>query len=91
MVRHRMVGVCALAIMIGATGLRVSRHWFTKAFWVAWPLLVVWVVIVTANHYWVDAALGAMVAATSALIALRLARARPEHWAFRGVPSQARA
>ena len=74
---------CAFAMMIGATGLRVSRHWFTKAFWVTWPLLVIWVVIVTANHYWVDAALGAMVAATSALIAVRLARARPEQWSFR--------
>ena len=82
---------CAFAIMIGATGVRVSRHWFTRAFWVTWPLLVVWVVIVTANHYWVDAALGAMVAATSAVIAARLARARPEQWAFRAAPSEAQA
>jgi membrane-associated phospholipid phosphatase len=84
---------CAFALMIGATGVRVSRHWFTKAFWVCWPLLVAWVVIVTANHYWVDVALGWMVAATSALVAARLlARARPQAWAWRtGSPQEAEA
>jgi membrane-associated phospholipid phosphatase len=42
------------------------------------------VVIVTGNHYWVDWALGWMVAAASALIASRvLARLRPREWAFR--------
>ena len=45
---------CAFALMIGATGVRVARHRFTKAFWACWPLLVAWVVIVTGNHYWVD-------------------------------------
>ena len=39
--------------------------------------------IVTANHYWVDAALGWMVALAAALAAQRLARARPEAWSFR--------
>jgi membrane-associated phospholipid phosphatase len=82
---------CAFALMVGVTGVRVSRHWFTKAFWVIWPALVIWVVIVTANHYWVDAALGALVAATAALVASRLlARARPDVWAFR-VAGEARA
>jgi membrane-associated phospholipid phosphatase len=75
---------CAFALMIGGTGVRVCRHWWSKAFWAVWPLLIAWVVIVTANHYWVDAALGWMVAITAALIAQRLlARARPEAWSFR--------
>jgi membrane-associated phospholipid phosphatase len=75
---------CAFALMIGGAGVRLSRRWFTKAFWAFWPLLVVWVVIVTANHYWVDAALGAMVAATAAVVAQRLlARARPDAWSWR--------
>jgi PAP2 superfamily len=74
---------CAFAMMIGGTGVMVCRHWLAKAFWACWPLLVFWVVVVTANHYWVDAALGWMVAATAALVAHRLARARPEAWAFR--------
>src|SRR6476619_3547984 len=75
---------CAFALMIGGTGVRVSRHWFTKAFWASWPLLVAWIVIVTGNHYWVDVGLGWMVAVTSALVASRLlARARPQAWAWR--------
>jgi hypothetical protein len=84
---------CAFALMIGVTGIRVSRHRLTKAFWAFWPMLIVWVVIVTANHYWVDAALGAVVAATSALVAQRLlARARPEAWSWRaGSPREAEA
>ena len=49
---------CAFALMIGATGVMVCRNRFAKAFWAAWPLLITWVVIVTANHYWADAALG---------------------------------
>ena len=44
--------------------------------------------IVTGNHYWVDAALGWMVALAAALVAQRLlARARPEAWSW---PGQAR-
>jgi hypothetical protein len=75
---------CAFALMIGASGVMVCRHWWSRAFWAAWPVLVFWVVVVTANHYWIDAALGWMVALTAALVAQRLlARARPEVWAFR--------
>ena len=61
--------------MIGATGVMVCRNWWSKAFWAAWPLLIAWVVIVTGNHYWVDAALGWMVAGR--LGAGRPAPARP--------------
>jgi PAP2 superfamily len=79
---------CAFALMIGATGVRVCRHRWAKALWACWPVLIAWVVIVTANHYWVDAALGWMVAIASALVASRLlARARPEAWSFRVAPA----
>ncbi|HET6998608.1 MAG TPA: phosphatase PAP2 family protein [Solirubrobacterales bacterium] len=74
---------CAFAMMIGATGFILCRNAAVKALWATWPLLVSWVTIVTANHYWVDAALGWMVALTAALVAQRLARARPEAWSFR--------
>jgi membrane-associated phospholipid phosphatase len=84
---------CAFALMIGGTGLRVSRHRASRTFWACWPLLVAWVVIVTGNHYWLDVGLGWMVAATSALVAQRLlARARPEAWSWRtGQPQEAEA
>ena len=76
---------CAFALMIGGTGVMVCRNRFARAFWALWPLLIAWVVIVTANHYWTDAVLGWVVAISAALIAARLlARARPEAWAWRG-------
>jgi membrane-associated phospholipid phosphatase len=69
--------------MIGATGVMVCRHWWSRAWWAVWPLLITWVVIVTANHYWIDAVLGWMVAAVAALVAQRvLARVRPEAWSW---------
>jgi membrane-associated phospholipid phosphatase len=74
---------CAFAMMIGGSGVMVCRHWWSKAWWAFWPLLVSWVTVVTANHYWVDAALGWLVALTAAFVAFRLARARPEAWSFR--------
>lgn len=80
---------CAFAAMIGVTGAIVCRNRFAKAFWAAWPLLIAWVVIVTGNHYWVDVALGWMVALTSVLVAQRLlARARPHAWAWRSTAPQ---
>ena len=75
---------CAFAVMIGTTGALVCRHWWSRAFWASWPVLILWVVIVTGNHYWFDALLGWMVALTAALVARQLlARARPEVWSFR--------
>jgi membrane-associated phospholipid phosphatase len=78
---------CAFAVMIGGTGALVCRRWWSRAFWACWPLLILWVVIVTGNHYWIDAVLGWIVAITAAVVAHRLfARARPEAWAFRSSP-----
>jgi len=79
---------CAFAAMIGLTGVRVCRNWWSKAWWATWPVLIGAVVIVTGNHYWLDVALGWMVAAASAVVAHRLlARARPHAWAWR-TPAQ---
>ena len=81
---------CAFAMMIGATGVMVCRNWLAKAAWASWPLLVAWVTIVTANHYWVDAVLGWLVALTAAVVAQRLlARVRPEAWSWRTEPQEA--
>jgi membrane-associated phospholipid phosphatase len=83
---------CAFALMIGATGFQLVRHRAVKALWAVWPLLVAWVVVVTANHYWVDIALGWAVAVAAALIAARLlARVRPEAWSWRTRPQEAEA
>ena len=82
---------CAFALIIGATGIRIVRNRIGKIFWALWPLLVIWVVVVTANHYWIDAAAGALVAVFPAVIAWRLARVRPQAWSFSTAPSEAQA
>lgn len=84
---------CAFASMVGLSAFRLVKHRPFKVFWLCWPLLVAWVVIVTGNHYWIDVALGWGVAALSALVAQRLlARARPHAWAWRsGTPQEAEA
>jgi hypothetical protein len=41
------------------------------------------VIVVTANHFWFDAAAGAMVACLAAVGAHQLARLRPDTWSWR--------
>lgn len=70
--------------MIAGTAVMLVRNPVGKVLWALYPLLVFWVIVVTGNHYWLDAAAGLAVAVASALIADRvLARARPGQWAFR--------
>jgi membrane-associated phospholipid phosphatase len=74
----------AFALMIAIPAIRLIRVRVLKALWALYPVLVTFVVMVTANHFWLDAALGALVAAISASGAsYALARARPEAWAWR--------
>ena len=80
----------AFALLISVPAFRISRHAVSKAFWAAYPMLVLFVVVVTANHFWLDAAAGALVAGVSALVAARvLARVRPGAWSWRTAPRTA--
>jgi membrane-associated phospholipid phosphatase len=82
----------AFALMIAGAGIGLARRAWSKAFWACYPLLILFVVVVTANHFWLDAAAGAMVAAVSALVAHRLlAAARPAAWSWKPAAGQARA
>jgi hypothetical protein len=74
----------AFAFMIGIPAMRLMRYRILKVAWAVYPVLIVFVVLVTANHFWIDAALGTLVAAVSATAASAgLARARPQAWAWR--------
>jgi hypothetical protein len=74
----------AFSTMIGVTGVLISRHTITRILWAAYPVLVFWVVVVTANHFWVDGAFGLLVAVLSAVTARQvLARVRPAVWSWR--------
>jgi hypothetical protein len=44
------------------------------------------VIVVTANHFIVDALLGALTAGAAAFGAMWLARMRPDAWRFSGAP-----
>jgi membrane-associated phospholipid phosphatase len=74
----------AFALMISVPALYVIRNRVIRAFFAVYPVLVTVTVVVTGNHWWFDAFLGALVAGVSALAASgALARARPDAWAFR--------
>lgn len=78
----------AFALMIAVPGLSLARSTAARAWWSAYPLLVLFVIVVTANHYWFDAVAGAAVACMAALAARQLARARPTAWAWRSAPEE---
>lgn len=76
--------VC-VALMISLPMVALVRHRIARVAWLSYPVVVAFVVVVTANHYFTDVLLGALTAAVSAAVALRLLpRARPGAWEFRG-------
>jgi membrane-associated phospholipid phosphatase len=79
--------VC-FAVIIGCSMARLVSSRGAKVAWSLYPVLVTWVVVVTANHYFVDVFLGALTAAVAAYLANGLlARARPDVWAFAPAPA----
>jgi PAP2 superfamily len=79
----------AFALMIGIPAFFLAANRVVKLLWAVYPLLVTFVVVVTANHFWIDAGLGAAVAAFSACAAsAAFARARPEAWGWRSAAAK---
>jgi hypothetical protein len=71
------------ALIIGVSMSRLVRRRWARIAWRLYPVLVTFVVVATANHFFIDVFLGALTAGAAAVIAKRLlARARPEAWAF---------
>jgi membrane-associated phospholipid phosphatase len=79
----------AFALMFGCTLVRLSHSWVARVWWACWPLLITFVTVVTANHFFFDAVTGALTAALAAAVAFRLARIRPHVWAFAPQPAAA--
>ena len=73
----------AFALMLAMPMSRMVRSRAARAAWIVYPAVVSFVVVATANHWWLDAFLGVLVALASAWGARRLAEARPAAWAFR--------
>ena len=75
--------VC-FALMTGVPMSRFVRHRHARIAWLLYTPLIVFVVVVTGNHYLTDVFLGVVTAGVSALLASQLlARARPDVWTFR--------
>ncbi|MEO7198269.1 MAG: phosphatase PAP2 family protein, partial [Solirubrobacterales bacterium] len=55
--------------MIAGTAFSVVKNPVGRWLWLLYPVVVFFVIVITANHYWLDAVAGALVAASSALIA----------------------
>jgi hypothetical protein len=77
----------AFALMLAGPMSRMVRRRWARAMWLVYPFVVTFVVVATANHWWLDAFLGAVTAGVSAYVAHLCARARPQAWAWRPVPS----
>jgi hypothetical protein len=72
----------AYALMMGWSLARLVRHRVAAGWWWAYPFVVTFVIVATANHFFLDAVVGALVAGLAALTARELGRARPAAWAF---------
>ncbi len=72
----------AFAIIIGWTLARLVRWRVVRVLWILYPFLMAFVIIVTANHFLIDALLGALTAGASAYAASWMARVRPHAWRF---------
>jgi len=79
----------AFSLMVTVPAMNLARSVWARALWSGYPLLVLFVIVVTANHFWFDAAAGAAVACLAAVTAHQLARLRPDAWSWREAPEQA--
>jgi hypothetical protein len=72
----------AFALMVGWPLAWLARSRVVAVMWLSYPFLMTFVIVVTANHFIVDALFGAITAGVSAYAASWLARARPAAWRF---------
>lgn len=77
------------ALIVGITAAALARRRWAKVVFACYPMLVLFVVIVTGNHFWFDGLAGAAVAGLSALLARGpLTALRPDVWAWRVGPRE---
>jgi hypothetical protein len=73
----------AFALMGGLAAAQLVNSRVLKVAFRGYPIWVTLVTVLTGNHYWIDAALGAVAAAAAYGLAVSAARVRPQAWAFR--------
>jgi membrane-associated phospholipid phosphatase len=73
----------AFSLLIAGPAMLIVRRKAFKALWALYPLVVTFVVVVTGNHWLMDALAGAAVAATAMLLSARvLSRLWPAAWSW---------
>lgn len=50
------------SLIVGVVLASLSGHWWSRAFWIAWPAWVWFAVMASGNHFWLDCVAGAGVA-----------------------------
>jgi hypothetical protein len=75
-----------LATIFGYSLARLSRPLVLKVAFACYPLLMTFVVVATGNHFWLDAAFGALTAALALAAATLLARRHPSTWSLQAEP-----
>lgn len=80
----------AFALIIASQVIRLTRSKALKVATALYPLLITFVIIATANHFIVDAVLGALTALISIGAAYRLANFGPFAWRLTAAPATAR-
>ncbi len=64
----------ATAILVGVTGVLVTRHLAVRAVWALYPGLVLFSIVATANHFFLDAVAGIGVLMVALVIVFSLHR-----------------
>lgn len=71
------------ALMVGIPLSKLAKHRAVKIFWAIYPLIVLFVIMATGNHFFLDAVFGATAVGIAALGAYQLGRLRPDAWTFK--------
>jgi PAP2 superfamily len=73
------------SLLVGATTIRLTRRPWLRLLGALYPLVVLFAIVSTGNHFVFDAAAGAVLAVVAGLVASRvMARMRPDTWAWAG-------
>ena len=59
------------SLIVGAFLASLTRHWWAKAFWIAWPAWVWFAVMASGNHFWLDCVAGVGVAVVAMTVVRR--------------------
>jgi membrane-associated phospholipid phosphatase len=79
----------ATAILVGACGVLVARHLIVRAICALYPALVVFSIVATANHFFLDAVAGVAVLALALTVVLTLHRR--QRWSIEPISNRSSA